>query len=61
MKYESGRRLYICQRCGLALKRDDLDKMWEQQRDKVREEKEKEYEGERRRKDYLNWWLSKEK
>jgi hypothetical protein len=61
MKYESARRLYICQRCGLALKRDDLDKMWEQQRDTVREEQEKQYEGERRRKDYLNWWLSKEK
>jgi len=61
MKYDSNRQLYVCQRCGLALKRDDLDKMWEQQRDSVREEKEKEFEGERRRKDYLNWWLSKEK
>ena len=58
MKYDSNRRLYACQRCGLALKRDDLDKMWELQRDRVREEKGKPYEEQRKRKEYLDWWLS---
>ncbi|HUX99621.1 MAG TPA: hypothetical protein VMV49_08715 [Candidatus Deferrimicrobium sp.] len=61
MKYDSNNRLYVCERCGLALKRNELDKMWEQQRDSVREEKGKEYKEKQKRREYLDWWLSKEK
>ena len=61
MKYDSNARRYVCHRCGLALTRHELDKMREAHRDRVREEKGKEFQERKRRKDYLNWWLSKEK
>ncbi len=61
MKYDRNVRRYVCQRCGLALNRYELDKMREQHRDRIREEKGKEWEEKRRRKEYLDWWLSKEK
>jgi len=35
--------------------------MREQHRDSVREEKEDQYKEKQKRKEYLNWWLSKEK
>ncbi|MHA1264192.1 MAG: hypothetical protein ACTSRS_03065 [Candidatus Helarchaeota archaeon] len=61
MKFDRNLHLYVCQRCGLALKRSELDKMREQHRDHIREIKGKEYEEKKKRKEYLEWWLSKEK
>ncbi|MFX1295519.1 MAG: hypothetical protein ACFFD2_11810 [Promethearchaeota archaeon] len=61
MKYQAKFRRYVCQRCGLALSRYELDKMREQQRDRIREEKGKEFEEKKKHKEYLDWWLSKEK
>ena len=61
MKFDSKVRRYVCHRCGLALTRHELDKMREQHRDRVREEKEDQYREKKERKEYLNWWLSKEK
>ncbi len=61
MKYDRNVRLYVCERCGLALDREELDKMREQHRDRIREEKGREFEEKRKRKEYLDWWLGKEK
>ena len=61
MKFDRNVHRYVCQRCGLALARSELDKMREQHRDRIREVKGKEFEERRKRKEYLDWWLSKEK
>ena len=61
MKYNRNLKQYVCQRCGLSLRRTELDSMREQHRDRIREEKGKEFEEKKRRKEYLDWWLSKEK
>jgi hypothetical protein len=58
MKYsrESGRQ--VCQRCGLAVTRAELDRLWAEQRDSYRSEDEERAKSQRRR-DYLDWWLGK--
>ncbi|MHA1277885.1 MAG: hypothetical protein ACTSQ8_11900 [Candidatus Helarchaeota archaeon] len=61
MKWQGNIRRYVCQRCGLALTRNELDNLREQQRDRIREEKGRDFEEKRKRKEYLDWWLSKEK
>lgn len=61
MKFDSYQRQYVCQRCGLSVERSELDKMREQQRDTIREIKGREFEEKKKRKEYLEWWLSKEK
>jgi len=56
MKYDRYVRLMVCQRCGLAVSREDLDKMRAKLRQLVQVE-DKEDEKRRSRKDYLDWYL----
>lgn len=58
MKWERNRFMYVCKTCGLALKREELDRIRDEQRREVLTEDE---ERKKRRKDYLKWWLSREK
>ncbi len=57
MKYDRNARLLVCQRCGLAVTRQELDKMRAELR-KFVEVEDTEDEKRRRRKDYLDWYLS---
>ena len=57
MKYDRNARLLVCQRCGLAVTRNELDKMRAELR-KFVEVENTEDEKRRRRKDYLDWYLS---
>ena len=56
MKYALYR--YTCKRCGLSLTRIELDDLKEKLRDQVKYEKTKDFEKEKRRKEYLDWYLS---
>ena len=57
MKYDSRSSRYVCQRCGLALSRGELDRSWDEQRSAYRRENQEDARAQRRR-DYLDWWLS---
>lgn len=56
MKSIGGRM--VCQRCGLAVSRSELDRLWDEQRSTYRREDEERAKSQRRR-DYLDWWLGK--
>jgi Zn-finger nucleic acid-binding protein len=56
MKYDRNARLLVCQRCGLAVTRNELDKMRAELR-QFAEVEDTEDEKRRSRKDYLDWWL----
>lgn len=56
MKYDRYVRLMVCQRCGLAVTREDLDKMRADLREFTRFE-DTEDEKRRSRKEYLDWYL----
>jgi|Deesub1362B_J571_1020462.scaffolds.fasta_scaffold30831_2 transcription initiation factor TFIIIB Brf1 subunit/transcription initiation factor TFIIB len=58
MKWDRNRFMYVCKTCGLALRREELDRIRDKQRREVLTEEE---EKKKRRKEYLEWWLSKEK
>ncbi len=58
MKYDPRSGNQVCQRCGLAVSRAELDRLWDEQRSSFREEDE-EREKSQRRRDYLDWWLGK--
>ncbi len=58
LKYDSSVRRYVCTRCGLALNTFELDKMRQQQRDSIRQEKGRDFEEKKRKREYLDWWLS---
>jgi len=58
MKYDNRTSRYVCQRCGLALSRGELDRLWDDQRAAFRREDEERVKS-RRRREYLEWWLSK--
>jgi transcription initiation factor TFIIIB Brf1 subunit/transcription initiation factor TFIIB len=52
---------YVCRECGLVIKRLEFDKM-KRQHFKGRSEDEDEYsEDKRKKKDYLDWYLSSDK
>jgi len=58
MQYISATKCYVCKSCGLSVTRQELMEL----RQKLRPEVETgEDERKRRRKDYLEWWLSKKK
>jgi transcription initiation factor TFIIIB Brf1 subunit/transcription initiation factor TFIIB len=57
MKFDRYVRLMVCQRCGLAVNRNDLDKMRAELRNFVKDE-DTEDEKRHSRKDYLDWYLS---
>ncbi|MHA2061454.1 MAG: hypothetical protein ACW963_04085 [Candidatus Sifarchaeia archaeon] len=56
MKYDRYIRLMVCQRCGLAVTREELDKMRAELRKFARVE-DTEDEKRRNRKEYLDWYL----
>ena len=56
MKYDRYVRLMVCQRCGLAVSREELDKMRAELR-KFAHDTDAEDEKRRSRKEYLDWYL----
>jgi len=56
MKYDRYIRLMVCQRCGLAVTREELDKMRAELR-KFAQVEDTEDEKRRSRKEYLDWYL----
>ncbi|MFW9983272.1 MAG: hypothetical protein ACFFCB_00900 [Candidatus Odinarchaeota archaeon] len=58
MKFDSRTSRQVCQRCGLAVSRAELDRLWDEQRSSYRREDEERVKSQRRR-DYLDWWLGK--
>jgi transcription initiation factor TFIIIB Brf1 subunit/transcription initiation factor TFIIB len=56
MKYDRYVRLMVCQRCGLAVTREELDKMRAELREFAQVE-DTEDEKRRSRKEYLDWYL----
>jgi transcription initiation factor TFIIIB Brf1 subunit/transcription initiation factor TFIIB len=56
MKYDRYVRLMVCQRCGLAVTREELDKMRAELR-KFAQVEDTEDEKRRSRKEYLDWYL----
>ncbi|MHA1380461.1 MAG: hypothetical protein ACTSRG_19015 [Candidatus Helarchaeota archaeon] len=59
MKYVSAIRRYTCKHCGLSLTRIELDDLREKLRDQVKYEKTKEYDKQKKQREYLDWYLSK--
>lgn len=58
MKYISTTKRRVCKSCGLSLTYQELNEL----RQKLRPESETEGEQrDRRRKEYLNWWLGRKK
>jgi tRNA(Ile2) C34 agmatinyltransferase TiaS len=55
MQYQIATKHYICKSCGLSVTQQELMEL----RDKLRPKDEMEDEKEKRRKEYLKWWLSK--
>jgi len=49
---------YVCKSCGLSVTQQELMEIREKNRPNLESE---ESEQERRRKEYLKWWLSKKK
>ncbi len=58
MKRDPRTGRFVCQRCGLAVSRGELDRLWDEQRSSYRREDEDRARSARRR-DYLDWWLGK--
>jgi Zn-finger nucleic acid-binding protein len=58
MKRDPRTSRFVCQRCGLAVSRGELDRLWDEQRSSYRREDEDRAKSDRRR-DYLDWWLGK--
>ena len=56
MKYDRYVRMMVCQRCGLAVTREELDKMRAELR-KFAQVEDTEDEKRRSRKEYLDWYL----
>ena len=59
MKYDPKFRRYVCQRCGLALTRDEIDKARDKFRGEIYDRQEEEQD--QRKRDYLDWWLKEKK
>ncbi|MHA1860874.1 MAG: hypothetical protein ACTSVM_01060 [Candidatus Ranarchaeia archaeon] len=59
MKFDPSVRCYVCQRCGLALTRDELDKAREKFRGQLYDRSID--EADRRKREYLDWWLKEKK
>ena len=57
MQYIIATKHYVCKSCGLSVTRQELMEL----REKLRPSIEVEDEREKRRKEYLKWWLSKKK
>ena len=59
MKRDSNIRRYVCQRCGIALTRDEIDKAKDKFRGELYDHTEE--ENQERKKEYLDWWLTAKK
>jgi transcription initiation factor IIE alpha subunit len=57
MKFDRYIHRHVCTRCGLALTNEEREKIIKQQRGEIYET-DPEEEKRKRRKEYLNWWLS---
>jgi len=58
MRYMSAIKQYVCQSCGLSVTQQELMEL----REKLKSPSiDNEEEKEKRRKEYLKWWLSKKK
>ncbi|HJX02669.1 MAG TPA: hypothetical protein VJ439_02280 [Candidatus Bathyarchaeia archaeon] len=58
MQYIISTKHYVCKSCGLSVTQQELVEMREKNRPDIGEA---ESEQEKRRKEYLKWWLSKKK
>jgi len=58
MQYMIATKHYVCKSCGLSVTQQELVELKEKNRSNVDTG---ESEQEKRRKDYLKWWLSKKK
>lgn len=58
MQYMIETKHYVCKSCGLSVTQQELMEIREKNRPNLESE---ESEQERRRKEYLKWWLSKKK
>jgi tRNA(Ile2) C34 agmatinyltransferase TiaS len=58
MQYMIATKHSVCKSCGLSVTQQELEELREKNRPKLESE---ESEQERRRKEYLKWWLSKKK
>jgi hypothetical protein len=62
LKFDRNLRTYVCTRCGATWNREDLDVAREKLMDEIHGGFEEDKEGKsKRRKEYLDWWTSKEK
>ncbi len=57
MQYIIATKHYVCKSCGLSVTHQELMELRERFRPSIEEEDERE----KRRKEYLKWWLSKKK
>ena len=58
MRYMSAIKQYVCQSCGLSVTQQELMELREKLKSPFIDNEE---EKEKRRKEYLKWWLSKKK
>jgi tRNA(Ile2) C34 agmatinyltransferase TiaS len=58
MQYMLGTKHYVCKSCGLSVTQQELAELREKNRPEVDSG---ETEQQKRRKEYLKWWLSKKK
>lgn len=58
MQFISTTKRYVCKSCGLSVTQQELIELRERLRPSFETEQE---EHEKRRKEYLKWWLSKKK
>ncbi|MGD8545123.1 MAG: hypothetical protein PVH12_03005 [Candidatus Bathyarchaeota archaeon] len=56
MQYVSTTKCYVCKSCGLSVTRQELMELRREMKPKFETGED---EREKRRKDYLKWWLSK--
>jgi transcription initiation factor TFIIIB Brf1 subunit/transcription initiation factor TFIIB len=57
MEYQSYIRKYVCQTCGLALNKNEIEDDWDDARYKETEQDKKE----RRNQEYKDWYFKKKK
>ncbi|GAB4328909.1 MAG: hypothetical protein Kow0069_36270 [Promethearchaeota archaeon] len=60
MEYNPALKLLVCTSCGLAVTRSELDRMHDEQRKRL-DPQSREEERRKRRKEYLDWYLSSKK
>jgi transcription initiation factor TFIIIB Brf1 subunit/transcription initiation factor TFIIB len=58
MQYEISTKHYVCKSCGLSVTQQELVELREKNRPDADSD---ESEQEKRKKEYLKWWLSKKK